>query len=119
MTKIKIMRSLFFLTAIIILTACANQKEIVNSENHGDQVVENVEDGFTVGMVRITDKGCFCYLEVNENGALLKMYPVNLDEKYKKEGIRLKFTYNVSRAMQPENCFVDKVVALENVVELK
>jgi hypothetical protein len=113
------MRSLFFLTAIILLTACTTQKEIANSENNGEHLSENVEDGFTVGIVRITDKGCYCYLEVNENGSLLKMYPVNLDEKYKKEGVRLKFTYNVSRAMQPENCFVDKVVAVNDVSELR
>ena len=113
------MRFVFYITVLLFLSACASHKEIAEPviKEVGETAV--VDDGFSVGIVRITDKGCFYYIEVNEKGVPMKMYPVNLDDKYKKEGIRIQFTYYPSRAMQPENCFVDKVIAVNDVTELK
>jgi hypothetical protein len=113
------MKAVFYITSLLILSACATHKDISTPDHKEVVETESTDDVKTVGIVRITDKGCFCYLEVNEKGVLLKMYPVNLDEKYKKEGTRIQFTYHLSRAMQPENCFVDKVIAVDDVTELR
>jgi hypothetical protein len=53
-----------------------------------------------------------------ETGELLHpktLYPVNLDEKFRKNNLKIHFQYVYSRAMSPENCEVDAVVSLINV----
>jgi hypothetical protein len=48
------------------------------------------------------------------------MYPVNLDESYKSDGLKIRFTYIPSRAMQPDACtFQLKVISIENVEPYK
>lgn len=78
------------------------------------------EDLRLVGKVRIGEKdACPFYLETFEGGKSITMYPVDLDDTYKIEGVKIKFDYTPSRAMQPENCIVDKVVSLNNVTLLR
>lgn len=91
----------------------------------GNEMAKNsdpvaMEDTRLVGKVRIGERdGCPFYLETYEDGRSLTMYPVNLDDKFKIEGVKIKFDYTPSRAMQPENCSVDKVVSLNNVTPLR
>lgn len=95
--------------------SCATESEMVQS---ADPVV--VEDTRLVGKVRMGQKEeCPYFLETYENGKSITMYPVNLDDTYKIEGVKIKFDYTPSRAMQPENCSVDKVVSLNNVTQLR
>jgi hypothetical protein len=103
----------------ILIASCGTQKAAVQSNDEGSNSEQVANDGMVVGIVRINPKGCPLYLDANENGEAITMYPVNLDEKYKKDGIRIKFTYTPSRAMQPENCDVTKVVALDSVIQLR
>lgn len=112
-----IMKSVLFIAYLVISTACASQKEITAPVDNVS--IENSEqDKMLTGTVRVSDRGCPLFLEVYENGKLITMYPVNLDEKLKIDGTRIKFSYIPSRAMQPEKCLVDKVVSLVEVIEL-
>ena len=113
------MKILFLALTAVLIASCGTQKEVVVSNDNGANVEQVTKEGMLVGIVRMNPKGCPLYLDVNENGEAITMYPVNLDEKYKKDGIRLEFTYTPSRAMQPENCNVTKVVALDNVTQLR
>lgn len=62
--------------------------------------------------VYITIEGVFSKSSIVEYHTL---YPINLDQKFKKEGMYLQFNYTPSRAMSPEGCATDAVVSLENV----
>lgn len=117
--KIYSMKITFLALTMILITSCGTQKEVVKSGDGAANVEQIANDGMIVGIVRMNAKGCPLYLDANENGEAITMYPVNLDEKYKKDGIRLKFTYTPSRAMQPEECNVNKVVALDSVIQLR
>ncbi|MFN5147856.1 MAG: hypothetical protein ACK5EK_02515 [Flavobacteriia bacterium] len=103
----------------ILFTSCGIQKEVSGSNSSATDAEQSTDDTMIVGIVRMNPKGCPLYLDANENGEAITMYPVNLDDKFKKDGIRLKFSYTPSRAMQPEDCNVTKVVALENVTQLR
>jgi hypothetical protein len=82
------------------------------------------EKAIVVGTVSLSDS-CGVSIEIiglkgkaSEKGELLfpkTLYPVNLEDKFKKEGQKLQFQYVYSRAMSPENCQVDAVVSLVNV----
>lgn len=69
------------------------------------------------GKVLLNEK-CPFFIETFENGQMVRMYPVNLADEFKKQGCKIRFTYLPSRAMQPSECQVDKVVVVENVERL-
>jgi hypothetical protein len=82
------------------------------------------EKAVVVGMVSLSDS-CGVSIQIvglkgkaNESGELLfpqTLFPVNLEDKFKKQGQKIQFQYVYSRAMSPENCHVDAVVSLVNV----
>lgn len=113
------MKILFLALTLVLVTSCGTQKEVVQSNDGNANVEQITNDGMIVGIVRVNPRGCPLYIDATENGEALTMYPVNLDEKYKKDGIRIQFSYTPSRAMQPEDCNVTKVVALDNVTQLR
>ena len=73
------------------------------------------------GTVHLNNNGCPYYIEINKclvsNLEYLgkTIYPIQLDDKFKKDGLKLKFNFTTSRAMSPTDCLVDYVVSLENV----
>ncbi len=77
------------------------------------------------GVVHLNEAGCPFYIEIT--GAFSKstiqeyqtIYPVNLDKKYQKSGLSLRFNYAVSRAMSPEGCQTDAIVSLSEVQIMK
>lgn len=108
---------LFLISTLVVMSCCTSKEATLNTANN--PVDEVVQDNRIVGKVRINDTACLVYIEAFEDGKMVNMYPVNLEEKLKIDGIKIKFEYVPSRAMQPENCVVDKVVALNNVTELR
>lgn len=82
--------------------------------------------GSYLGKVHIS-KNDACPIYVSIEGVFSKssivdfhtIYPVNLESKFKKDGIYIRFNYTVSRAMSPQGCTTDGVVSLENVEKAK
>lgn len=105
-------------SSFILVAACTTPKEVVVVEEQKEVIVEHANEVELVGKVRTSDT-CPLYLETYEDGKLVTMYPVNLEDHLKQNGVKISFTYILSRAKQPENCRVDKVVALENVKQLR
>jgi hypothetical protein len=62
--------------------------------------------------IYITIEGVFSKSSIVEFHTI---YPVNLANKFKKNGLYLQFNYTPSRAMSPEGCKTDAVVSIENV----
>lgn len=107
------MRNFVILVLISFLGSCCAQKEVLKDENIDTN--PTTEESTISGKVYISSEGCPFYIIAIEEGKEVKMYPVNLEESFKKNGIKIKFSYNLSRAMQPSNCQVDKVVSVSNV----
>ena len=107
------MKSIFIILAIVGLSACGTSKEL-STENKSTETIAS--DGKLNGIVYVSIKGCSVLIETVIEGETLRLYPVNLDEKFKSDGIRIMFNYSPSRAMQPEGCtLIDRVVSVENV----
>lgn len=68
--------------------------------------------------VHIKVEGCPIQLDVVEGDLFFEAYPVNLDHEYWKEGLKVKFSYQASKAPIPEACVVQKAIILKDV-ELK
>jgi hypothetical protein len=82
--------------------------------------------GSYLGKVHTSKKDA-CQMYITIEGVFSKssivdfhtIYPINLERKYQKNGLYLRFNYTISRAMSPEGCTTDAVVSLENVEKSK
>ena len=131
--KLEIMKTLFLLSGFFLFFACGTQKEVAtNTMNETatdsvevvEEVIEEATDTVNdnmriVGTVHLSEKGCMVYIDAKLEDGSVKMYPVNLDAKYKKEGMFIRFTYAMSRAMQPSDCDCDHVVSVSDVTPLR
>ncbi len=119
------MKTLFLLSGLFLFFACGSQKEVAaNTVNETSENVEDASDTMNdnfriVGTVHTIDKGCGVYIDAKLEDRSVKMYPVNLDEKFSVEGMFIRFTYAPSRAMQPSGCKCDRVVSLSDVTPLR
>lgn len=109
---------LLYLASMFLLFACGNTKEV--SEKQTDSADNNTSTNYRiVGTVHLSD-GCPYYIDaVEKDNKKVKMYPINLEEHMKKEGMRIKFDYDRSRAPQPAGCDAEMVVVLKDVTPLR
>jgi hypothetical protein len=106
------MKTVILFSVLLFSISCATHKEIVENGTFESEQVQIAK-----GTVCVSQEGCPVFITAKIDGALVKMYPVNLEEQFKIDGLKIKFSFNLSRAMQPENCKVDKVVSIENVTK--
>lgn len=102
-----------FILILLLICSCGSAK----NQNSDQTKVTTIY----TGTVHLSDNGCPYYIEINKcfvsNLYYLgkKIYPIQLDDKFKKKGLKLKFNFTLSKAMSPADCNVDYVVSLENV----
>ncbi len=118
------MKNIIVLSVLFIATACGNQKETMQEKEAVESEIETVteetsENYRVVGIVHTSETDCPIYIETRLKDSTVNMYPMNLEEKYKRDGMRLKFDYALSRGAQPENCDVDMVVSMSDVTLMR
>ena len=107
------MKLLVLTLVFISLFSCKTTKEVVKTEVL--PMLEESASTITLGTVRLQSQGCDVVIEVEENGIKKTFFPFGIEEKFKVEGLRLKFVYTLSRAPQPKDCKCDHVVVLNDV----
>lgn len=111
MPKTGKMKNIFLIFGIVILASCKTGENAVEDViDVTDTPEETVIDTRVLGTVHVSDTGCPVYIEAVTETGKLKMYPVNLEDKFKVEGLRLKFNYNPVKVSQPEGCITDITV---------
>ena len=112
------MKILTLIFIVCVLASCAATTKTTADVNTTSESIAN--DDVTSGIVRTEYKGCPALIETTEDGQLVKLYPVNLDEAFKVNGLKIFFTYTPSKAPQPESCtLINKVVSVENVSKVQ
>lgn len=106
------MKAIILFSLLVYTVSCSTQKEIIDNEANNSETIQLFK-----GIVHLSEEGCPFYISTEIDGKSMKFYPINLEESFKVEGLKIKFSYNLSRAMQPENCQVDKVVSVSNVTK--
>lgn len=119
------MRFILIFAISAIIFACNTAKETpINPEKEVEIVEEKVEElkkpEIIIGKVRVSKEGegCPVLIEAYRNGEMFILYPLNLIERYKLDGMKIKFTYTPSKAPLPANCQADVVGVLENTMPL-
>ncbi|MEJ6777249.1 MAG: hypothetical protein QNK85_08010 [Crocinitomicaceae bacterium] len=123
------MKPLFILSLFFLSSSCSTQKEIpTNTDKHTLTNIDTriltesevaIDTMRVIGTVHIEEKGCLIYIDAKTDSGNITMYPVNLAEKFKREGFVIRFTYTLSRAMQPNYCKCSRVVSLRDVTPLR
>ncbi|NOQ71976.1 MAG: hypothetical protein GQ574_08240 [Crocinitomix sp.] len=118
------MKNIIVLSVLFLAAACGNQKETMQEKEATEQEIETVTEETTenyrvVGIVHVSETDCLLYIETKLKDSTVNMYPMNLDEKYMRDGMKLKFAYTLSRGAQPENCDIDMVVAMSDVTLMR
>jgi hypothetical protein len=109
---------------ISLCSCCASRKA---SENKMSNVEETQTEVMTeikadiryVGTVHVAETGCPLWIEVKDSANVFNVYPVNLEDKFKNEGMRLRFNMITSRAPQPQGCSVQHAVVVSEVTLLR
>ncbi len=75
-----------------------------------------------VGIIHINENQCPAYIEVKDElnpevaVPFHTVYPINLKDSMKKKGLKVQFSYTLSKAMTPEGCNVDAVIQLDEII---
>lgn len=65
------------------------------------------------GTIRLSNKGCEQLVELKtESGQLVLLYPMNLDNAFKKNGLEVTFTYKKIAGSLPEGCQAEQLVQI-------
>ncbi len=118
---------IIIIAALVLFTlGCANRKEkMQENESHEELMNKTEEQNSTelenrvIGIVHVSESDCPVYIEAKLTDHAVNMFPINIEDKYKVEGMKIKFTYELSRGAQPENCDVDMVVSLSDVALMR
>ncbi len=109
------MKYSILVSLILVLCSCGTFK----NQNPNSESSNNFAP--FKGTIHLNESGCPYYIEINKclvsNIEYLgkTIYPIQLDDKFKKKGLKLKFNLNLSRAPSPANCQIDYVVSLSNL----
>lgn len=74
-----------------------------------------------IGIIHVNENQCPVYIEIpvdlnpGINVPYLTVYPINIKDGMKKKGLKVQFTYTVSKAMSPEGCSADAVIQLDQI----
>jgi hypothetical protein len=74
-----------------------------------------------VGIVHVNENQCPVYIEITDElnpGVSVPfhaVYPLNLKDGMKKKGLKVQFSYTLSKAMSPEGCTAEAVIQLEQI----
>lgn len=105
------LRKLVILSAFgWILLSCGNKKTSI--------VEHNLMAEGTVKISTATGE-CAVWIMSTHSSATAGFYPVNLDDQFKKNNLKIAFNFNDSRAPLPENCHNLKAIVISEVKVLK
>lgn len=119
------MKFILIFAILAVIFSCSTAKETpVVPEQEVKIVEEKIEEvkapEMLSGKVRVSKEGegCPLYIEAFKDGEMFLLYPLNLIEKYKIDGLKIKFMYIESKAPLPDNCSSAIVGVLENTTLL-
>lgn len=97
---------------LMVASSCGNSKN-----NNANQAAEMMMDG----EVRISnlDGECSLWIMSTKTSSFAGFYPVNLDDQFKVNGLKIAFNFTDSRAPLPENCENLKAIVISEVRILK
>jgi hypothetical protein len=107
------MRNLLFTAAALALAACGTPKSATENTKAIDS--QEAGNGYSIGRMTSAhaSEGCAWLMKLEDAGGLF-LLPIALEDRYKKEGLRLKFRYRPSKASSGD-CLKGSPAILEEI----
>ncbi len=111
---------LSFLLTAALAVSCGSQKETVSeNEANRETITQPVNTTSTsyrfAGVVKVTES-CGIYIDAASTDKRLRLAPLNLEERFQNDGMRLKFSYEIKEgATFPSDCNITYAVTLRDV----
>lgn len=110
---------LFLFAVFFAFSACVPSKKAQEMKTDETTAAQTVY----LGEVQANENGCNFTLKIikvnaKKNALVLPfkvVYPINLDVKYTKPGLKINFTMTPSKMKNPEGCQAEAVVSIDHV----
>lgn len=101
-----------FVTILLLASACKEVAGVIADDSPA--VETKIEEGYLKAFAtnQYGDEGCGWVLYSEEVGLLM---PIDLEEKYKQEGLEMLVKYRPSRVQQ-ETCFNAKPILIDEIL---
>lgn len=110
------------LLAMMAITSCGNKEKVAQTDmQKATEEAQQLEDGWVKATVtdEYASEGCNFMLQMDVTDASLGLLnPVSLDEKYQKNGMRVKLKYQRTRMQQPSDCTKGILVIVNEIEKL-
>lgn len=96
---------------VFMLMACAPTKTSISLEKEREREEANYSGEVTTDFAK---DGCPVLIQYKDSEELKYLIPVQLDEQFKKHGLKISFSFHYSRIMQGE-CQMGQPAVLEDI----
>jgi len=103
----------FVLLVVVALQACRTPKDVPVVDNGSEPVTERL-----AGTV-ISSPECGFYITVIQGDVLRSYFAVNLEDKFKVDGMKVKFAWKKAKVEPPKDCPDLIVVSVSDVTPLR
>ncbi len=99
--------------------SCRTQKEVVENVEQPQPVeTENSDEERLVGVIDITEE-CGAVIRVVQGDVERSYIPVNLEEKYKKDDMKVRFSYVPANVKQTGDCVFYTPITITDITFLR
>ena len=95
------MKFLYFTSLLLVIFACITSK--ISSEENSTHEKDILNEERVIGIVHL-DENCGVIITAQVGSREVNLLPNNLDDKFKKEGMKLKFFFLNSSQEIPKGC---------------
>lgn len=101
---------------ILVISVLLMSASCRNSNGGEAETVESTIEGGVDGVVtmKYSGSGCALLISVDKDGNEVFYIPVELDEKFKSEGMKVSMTFHVSRINQG-SCLVGTPIVIDKI----
>lgn len=103
-----IRKTILTTSSILLLFACKTS-----------QPQQETEIKKAIGYVVLNESNCGAELKIETEGQTLLLFPENLEEHFKRDGVRLRFSYHSSSEKVKHNCSNAEVIKLVEVTPIR
>lgn len=95
---------------LMLSASCGETKEVLPEEKGGKEITGVIATVTT----DYAAEGCKVLLEIEENGEMVLLWPIELEDKYKVDGKKVEIVFHSSRIAQGE-CQTGRPVVIETI----
>lgn len=111
----------FFTFLVLVIMSCANSDKATEKAVEVETEMKEAADGWVTGTITTAyaDEGCGVMIQLDVTDASLGLLnPAALNERFQKDGMRVKLKFQRTRMPQPNECNKGILVIINEIEKL-